>query len=98
MESAQDSCQSDEILASGVVQISGDSPPFLVLQTQELTGKATEFLLGSHTFGDVTTGAHNTNRISSFIMKSLPSILENFDAAIRHNDPIFDRGRRALVE
>ena len=37
MELAQGSCQSYEILAGGVVQFPGDSPPFLVLQTQELT-------------------------------------------------------------
>src|SRR6202035_2144797 len=66
--------------------------------TQELAGYATEFLLGSHTFADVAASARNPNRLSCFIMKCLPAFFENFDAAIRHNDPIFDRGRRALVE
>ena len=36
MELTQGRCQSDEVLAGGVVQVPGDSPPFLVLQTQEL--------------------------------------------------------------
>src|SRR5580700_7093964 len=60
--------------------------------------KALEFFLGSHTFGDVTASARDANHLSFFIMKGLPVLLENFDAAIGHNDPIFDRRRRALVE
>src|ERR1700692_1085681 len=57
-----------------------------------------EVFLGSHTFGNVKASARNTNRLSFFIMKSSPALLENFDAAIRHNDPILNRARRALVE
>src|SRR6202795_784292 len=57
-----------------------------------------KFLFGSHAFGNVTASARNTNRLSLFIMKNLPALLEEFDAAIRHDDPIFDRARRALVE
>src|SRR5580704_2561590 len=98
MQLAKHCCHSDEILARGIVQIPGDPSSFFVLQTEKLAGKPLEFLLGSHTFGDVTASARNTNRLSFFIMKSLPALLENFGAAIRHNDPIFDRARRALVE
>src|ERR1700676_896478 len=64
MELTQGSCQSDEVLAGGIVQVPGDAAPLLVLQTQELTGQATELLLGSHSFGDVTASARNTNRLS----------------------------------
>src|SRR5580704_2602565 len=97
-ELTENGCQSDEILARGIVQVSGDTTPLLVLQTQELTGEATQLLLDPHRFGDVSASAGNTSRLSFLIMKSLPAFLENFDAAIRHYDPICDRGRRALVE
>jgi len=70
----------------------------LVLQPQELAGEALEFPLGSHAFGDVTASAATRTGFPSSSMKSLPALLENFDPAIRHNDPIFDRARRALVQ
>jgi len=98
MELTQGGCQGNEVLAGGVVQVRCDSPPLFVLQTQELTGKALQFLLGSHTFSDVSASARNTDRLSFFIMKSLPALLDYFDAAIRHNDPVFDRARRPLLE
>jgi len=60
--------------------------------------KVAALLFRSHSFGDVAASARNTNGLSFFIMKSLPALLENFDAAIRHNDPILDRARRALAE
>src|ERR1700730_1900887 len=47
MELAQSSCQRDKLLAGGVMQVSGDSPAFLLLQTQELTGKPLQLLLGA---------------------------------------------------
>ena len=80
------------------MQIPSESPALLVVQTQELAGQAAEFPLGAHAFGDLAASARNTNRHSCLIMKSLPAFFENFDAAIRHDDAIFDHRRRALVE
>src|SRR5580704_8523702 len=86
-------CQRDKILAGGIVQVPADAAALLVLQAQELTGQAAEFMFDSHAFGDVTASACNANRLSFFIMKGSPTLLEDFDAAIRRNDPIFDRAR-----
>src|SRR5580692_6345611 len=52
MELTENRCQSNEILAAGIVQVPGNSAPLLVLQPQELAGQTTEFFVGSHTFGD----------------------------------------------
>src|SRR6202030_4530708 len=80
------------------MQVGGDLSSLLFLDAEKHAGKTPEFLLGSYTFGDVTANARNTNRLSFFIMNGFPALLENFDTAIRHNDPIFDRARRALIE
>lgn len=43
MELTQGSCQGDKVLARGIVQFPCDSPPLLVLQTQEMAGETLPF-------------------------------------------------------
>src|SRR5260370_7571891 len=97
MELTQSGCQGDDILPRGVVQVPGNSPSLFILQAQKLAGKALQFLLGSHTFGDVTTSARNADRLSFFIVKSLPPLPNYFYSSVWHNDPVFHPTTRALL-
>ena len=66
---------------------------------QEFACKPLQFLLGSHTFSDIAASARNPNRLSRFIMKSLPAFFENFDAGPSGITILYsDSGGRSLVE
>src|SRR5580704_826842 len=48
--------------------------------------------------GDVLASTHQAHRPSLSILKNLPVLLQDFDAAVCHDNPVFDLGRRTLFE
>ncbi len=70
MELAEVSCQCNEVLAGGVVQVPGDFPSLFVLQAQKLPRKSPQFLFRALALGDI--GGEDGQALGSGVETVLP--------------------------